>query len=64
MNAADFLQLPPAARAMFVILIWPALWAAASLIVALAGDLLREKRSSRRPSWRHVPINPGATPRT
>ena len=44
MSATDFLQLPPAVRIAFVVLIWPAIWAGASFIVAFAGDVIRQKR--------------------
>ena len=44
MSVAEFLQLPPAVRIAFVILIWPALWAGASFIAALASDIVRQRR--------------------
>jgi hypothetical protein len=43
-SVTDFLKLPPAVMGAFIVLIWPALWAAASLLVAFAGDVLRHKR--------------------
>ena len=44
MSATDFLQLPLAVRITFVVLLWPAIWAGSSLIVAFAGDIIRQKR--------------------
>lgn len=41
MNLNDLLQLPPGAMLGFVLLLWPALWAGALVIVSFAGDLLR-----------------------
>jgi hypothetical protein len=44
MSATDFLQLPLAVKIVFVVLIWPAIWAGSSFIVAFAGDVIRQKR--------------------
>jgi hypothetical protein len=44
MSATDFLQLPPAVSIAFVVLLWPAIWAGSSFIVAFAGDIIRQKR--------------------
>jgi hypothetical protein len=44
MSVTNFLQLPPAVRIAFVILIWPALWAGASFAWAFAGDVIRQRR--------------------
>jgi hypothetical protein len=44
MSVTDFLQLPPAVRIAFMVLIWPAIWAGALFIVAFAGDVVRQKR--------------------
>jgi len=44
MSATDFLQLPPAVRIVFVVLLWPAIWAGALLVAALAGDVIRQTR--------------------
>jgi hypothetical protein len=41
MTASDFLRLPPGVRAAFVVMLWPAIWAAAQFVVVLAGDLIR-----------------------
>jgi hypothetical protein len=45
MSISDFLQLPPAVRVGFVVMLWPAIWAGVQLIVALAGDLLRQTKT-------------------
>jgi hypothetical protein len=46
-SLTDFLKLPPGVMAGVLVLLWPAIWAGASLLVAFAGDLLRhEKRAS------------------
>jgi len=45
MSVSDFLQLPPVARTVFVVMLWPAIWAGAQLIVALAGDVLRQTKT-------------------
>jgi hypothetical protein len=44
MSATDFLQLPLAVKIVFVVLIWPAIWAGSSFIVAFTGDVIRQKR--------------------
>ena len=54
MSATDFLQLPPAVRTLVVVLLWPAIWAGTGLIVALAGDVLRQARKRTSPAWRKV----------
>jgi len=45
MSVSDFLQLPPAVRTVFVVMLWPAIWAGAQLIVVLAGDVLRQTKT-------------------
>ena len=45
MRVSDFLQLPPAVRTVFVVMLWPAIWAGAQLIIVLAGDLLRQTKT-------------------
>jgi hypothetical protein len=40
----DFLQLPSPVRIVVLVMLWPAIWAAALLIMALAGDLMRETK--------------------
>ena len=49
MSASDFLQLPPAVRTVFVVMLWPAIWAGAQLIVALAGDVIRQTKTHGTP---------------
>lgn len=44
MSIGDFLRLPPAVRIAFVVMVWPAVWAAALTTVALAADILRQTR--------------------
>jgi hypothetical protein len=50
MNLHDLLRLPTGAAALFALMIWPAVWAAALAIVAFAGDL--ERMRQRRPTVR------------
>jgi len=40
-------QLPPGAGVLFLVLVWPAVWAAVLMIAALAGDLLRQQSPAR-----------------
>jgi hypothetical protein len=40
-----FLTLPPYVAAIIVVMFWPAIWAATSFVVALAGDIGRGNRS-------------------
>ena len=54
MKLGDLLQLPPGVMLAFAILIWPALWAAALVAVALAGDLTRKPRRRPPAQWRHA----------
>jgi hypothetical protein len=44
MNLHEFLELPPAVRIGVVVMLWPAIWAAALLTVATARDLMRLTR--------------------
>ena len=48
MSAGDLQRLPPAVMVAFVALIWPALWAAAAIVGALATDVLRDMRQAVR----------------
>jgi len=52
MSATDFLQLPVAVQVLVVVLLWPAIWAAAAFLAALAGDVFRERRGETPPAWR------------
>ncbi len=54
MSFSDFLRLPPAIRIVFVVMIWPAIWAAALMIVALAGDVVRHTERQASPARREV----------
>jgi hypothetical protein len=54
MKLSDLLQLPPGVLLAFAILIWPALWAAALVVVALVGDLTRRRRRRPPTEWRHA----------
>ena len=48
MRLSDLVQLPLGAMVAFAILIWPAIWAAVLVVVALVGDLTHEP--GRRPA--------------
>jgi hypothetical protein len=53
MSFGDFLQLPPGARTLFAVMLWPAVWAAAAMVVALVTDILRGMKrpdTLRRPA--------------
>ena len=56
MTASDVLRLPPGARIVFVLMLWPAIWAGAQLIVTLAGDVIRQMKRRTRTLrvWREV----------
>ena len=54
MTASDFLRLPPGVRIVFVLMLWPAIWAGAQLIVALAGDVIRQSKLRTSPAQRKV----------
>jgi len=63
MSLADFAGLPAAARVIFVVMLWPAIWACAGFLVALTSDirrLARRHRDFRRePAWQpEQPIRP------
>jgi hypothetical protein len=51
MKLSDLLQLPPGAMLGFAILIWPAVWATFLIVVALAGDLMRQAKQRPEPAW-------------
>jgi hypothetical protein len=46
MSVSDFLQLPPAARILFAVMLWPAVWAAVLLLTAFVDDF--QRRRTRR----------------
>jgi len=54
MSVSDFLQLPPAARTVFAVMLWPAIWAAALMVVSLAGDVIRQSKLRTSPAQRKV----------
>jgi hypothetical protein len=47
MTAIDLLQLPAGVAILFVVMLWPAIWAGAALSVALAGDVIRLTKKKR-----------------
>jgi lipid-binding SYLF domain-containing protein len=51
-NLGDFLRLPPAARILFVVMLWPAIWAAAAFTLAMVTDILRLMTRKERHEWR------------
>jgi len=54
MSANDFLRLPPAVSTLVVVMLWPAIWAGAGLIVALVGDVRRQAKKRTSSAWRTV----------
>jgi hypothetical protein len=44
MSPGDFLNLPPYVAALIVVMLSPAIMAAAEFIVAFGGDMIRQKR--------------------
>ena len=54
MSVGDFLRLPPAVRIVFVVMLWPAIWAGALMIGALAGDVIRQRKLRTSPARRKV----------
>jgi hypothetical protein len=53
MSFGDLLRLPPAVMVVFVVMLWPAIWAAAAIVMALMTDILREMKrhdTLRRPA--------------
>jgi len=55
MTASDFLRLPPAVGIVFVVMLWPAIWAGALMVVSLAGDVIRQSKLRTSPAWRKWP---------
>jgi hypothetical protein len=53
-SVGGFLRLPPAIRIVFVVMLWPAIWAAALMVVSLAGDVIRQGKRRTPPAWRKV----------
>jgi hypothetical protein len=54
MSATNFLRLPPAVSTLVVVMLWPAIWAGAGLIVAFTGDVLRQAKKRTSSAWRKV----------
>jgi hypothetical protein len=50
MNTSDFLRLPPGVMTLVVVMLWPAIWAGALLIAALAGDLIGLTNKAKSPA--------------
>jgi hypothetical protein len=44
MATIDFLRLPGGVQILILVMLWPAIWAAVLMIVALTGDRLRRIR--------------------
>jgi hypothetical protein len=44
MTFTDFVHLPPAVFLLVVVMLWPAIWAAAGLTTAFVGDISRWAR--------------------
>jgi hypothetical protein len=53
-SLGDFVRLPPAIRIVFVVMLWPAIWAAALAVVSLAGDVIRQRKLRTSPPQRKV----------
>jgi hypothetical protein len=49
MSFGDLLRLPPAIMVTFVVMLWPAIWAAALMVVSLAGDVIRQRKRRTSP---------------
>jgi hypothetical protein len=43
-SVTDLLKLPPGVMAGVLVMLWPAIWAGASFLVAFAGDVIRRQR--------------------
>jgi hypothetical protein len=54
MSFGDLLRLPPAIMVAFVVMLWPAIWAAALMAVSLAGDVIRQSKLRTSPAQRKV----------
>ena len=52
MSAIDFLRLPPGVKILVVVMLWPAIWAAALMGGALAGDAVRHAKRRALPGRR------------
>ena len=55
MSVSGFLlRLPPAVQVTFAVMLWPAIWAAALMVVSLAGDVIRQSKLRTSPAQRKV----------
>jgi len=48
MNFTDLPALPPGVMTLFIVMLWPAIWAAALMTAALAGDVMRQTANTSR----------------
>ena len=51
MQLSDLLRLPPGAMLMFLVLIWPAVWATFLIVVSLGRDFGRQTRKHQPTEW-------------
>jgi hypothetical protein len=52
-SVGDLQRLPPVVMVVFVVMLWPAIWAAAGIVMALVTDILRAMKrhdTLRRPA--------------
>ena len=54
MSIGDFLRLPALVRTLVLVLLWPAMWAAALMIASLIGDVIRQEPIRESPARREV----------
>jgi hypothetical protein len=54
MSIGDFLRLPASVRTLLLVLLWPAMWAAALMIASLIGDVIRQEPIRESPARREV----------
>jgi hypothetical protein len=52
MSTIDFFHLPPVVRVLVIVMLWPAIWAGALLIVAFTGDMIRHAGKRTSPAVR------------
>jgi hypothetical protein len=54
MSIGDLLRLPALVRTLVLVLLWPAMWAAALMIASLIDDVIRQERTRKSPARREV----------
>ena len=54
MSIDDFFTLPTGVRITYVLLLWPAIWAAALMTFAFVGDIGRQRKEAMHPGMRKV----------